>query len=296
MMAGVLPDVVQQRVDEFLRMLDEVLPGQVSGFYLVGSIALGAFRPGRSDIDFIALMEGELDGAGVRRLARRLQHTHLLRAWADIGRGRWPLQCNGVYLHEEDLAISPDRVAPLASHVTHKVEVGAGFAANPVMWRELQLGGIALRGPEVERLKIHYDDRELRDWTLANMNDYWAGWARAIRSSATSRRRASVIRQAGVPWAVLGVPRLHHTVRTGQIISKEQAGEYSLDVFDAEWHPLINHALAYWRGTSSPVGLPDRDSQHRLARAADFVDMVIDDANPQTPEARGSEPVVFGNE
>ena len=34
---------------------------------------------------------------------------------------------------------------------------------------------------------------------------------------------------------VLGSPRLHRTVVTGEVISKETAGEYALDVFGDRW-------------------------------------------------------------
>ena len=54
-------------------------------------------------------------------------------------------------------------------------------------------------------------------------------------------------------WGVLGAPRLHHTITTGEVISKEAAGEHALDVFPPRWHPLIGEALAYWR--KQPVRL-----------------------------------------
>ena len=44
---------------------------------------------------------------------------------------------------------------------------------------------------------------------------------------------------ARVVVGVLGAPRLHCTIATGTIITKEGAGQYALNTFDREWHHLI---------------------------------------------------------
>src|SRR5258708_8576380 len=61
-----LPAEVGRSVELFLASVDNLAPGLVSGFYLVGSVALGDFHPrgagrGRlstaSDIDFVAVTD-----------------------------------------------------------------------------------------------------------------------------------------------------------------------------------------------------------------------------------------------
>ena len=101
-------------------------------------------------------------------------------------RRRWPLVCNGIYLKAGDLARSPLEVMPLAGHVTgrFRVATGQGFDVNPVTWYMLAHYGVALRGPDRDRLQVHIDDAELRAWTLANLNGYWQRWI----SHETSRR------------------------------------------------------------------------------------------------------------
>ena len=44
-------------VQRYLRLADRLLPGMITGFYVTGSVALGAYRPGRSDIDFVAVLK-----------------------------------------------------------------------------------------------------------------------------------------------------------------------------------------------------------------------------------------------
>ena len=52
-----LPTVVRDTVRAYLEAVDAAAPGLVGGFYLVGSVALGDFRPDSSDIDFVAVVE-----------------------------------------------------------------------------------------------------------------------------------------------------------------------------------------------------------------------------------------------
>jgi hypothetical protein len=49
-----LPEDVCNATREHLRALDATAPGLVAGLYLTGSVTLGDFLPGRSDIDFMA--------------------------------------------------------------------------------------------------------------------------------------------------------------------------------------------------------------------------------------------------
>ena len=44
-------------------------------------------------------------------------------------------------------------------------------------------------------------------------------------------------------WVVLGVCRLHYTLATGKIGSKEEAGRYGIRSFREQWHRALNEAL-----------------------------------------------------
>jgi hypothetical protein len=43
--------MVERTAGRYVAQLDRLLPRVVTGFYLVGSVALDAYRPGRSDVD-----------------------------------------------------------------------------------------------------------------------------------------------------------------------------------------------------------------------------------------------------
>jgi len=63
----VLPAPAQAAVDDLLGRLDRAVPGRIEGFYVVGSAYLGAFRLGRSDVDFVAIVDGALSQLALTR-------------------------------------------------------------------------------------------------------------------------------------------------------------------------------------------------------------------------------------
>ncbi len=279
--SAVLPAAAREAVDDLLGRLDRAVPGRVDGFYVVGSACLGAFRVGRSDLDFVAVVAGEL---GRGELAR-VRAVHIGRWGSALVRDgavrrRWPLVCNGIYLRSGDLSRSPLEVTPLAGHIAGRFKVAErdGLDVNPVTWHTLAGHGIAVRGPQRDRLQIHLDDAQLRSWTLGNLNGYWRRWTGRAQRNVVATQRALPRRFAA--WGVLGAPRLHYTIATGAIASKQAAGHYALGTFDPRWHALIEDALAFWRGEPAPEPYRRRPSR-RNRDAAAFVCSVIEAANRQ---------------
>ena len=277
-----LAELPRTAAADLLRRLDGAVPGRIEGFYVVGSASMGAFRPGRSDVDFVAIADGELRPAELRRL--RVLH---LGRWISALihdtalRVRWPLVCNGVYLKGSDLSRSPLEVTPLAGHVAGRFRAASreGFDVNPVTWHVLAHHGVALRGLGRDRLRVQSDEAELREWVLANLNSYWRSWAARVRPVGLSIRGVPPRRLAAS--GVLGAPRLHYTIATGEIATKEAAAQYAMEVFEPRWHGLIEDAIAYWHG-EPPSGAFRRHPHRRYHDAVEFVNCVIDAANRLT--------------
>lgn len=267
---------VDEAVDRYLASVDRALPGRVRGFYVVGSVALGAFQPGRSDIDFVAIVDRPLSRDELVLLEdaeHRLYRSALVRAVSSLP-WRWPLVCNGVYVLSEDVARSPLEVVPMASHVSGRFRAGRAFDVNPVTWRILGESGIAVRGVAPAQLGIRRDDSELRDWILGNLNGYWRNWAGALRRPRLTAAKALLLRY--VAWGVLGTSRMHFTIATGRIASKRQACDYALDVFESRWRPLLEDARAYWTGDARAKTRTPPLSRPRLT--SEYVLAVIDSA------------------
>ncbi|MEU6854213.1 aminoglycoside adenylyltransferase domain-containing protein [Actinacidiphila alni] len=279
-----LPTDAARLAGRYLAAADRLLPGRISGFYVVGSAALGAWRAGASDVDFVAVVDGGLAGREMRRL--RVLHpvgnaTAAVRA---VLRGRVtvPGTVNGVYVAAADLGRPVTSIRPLASHTGIAFAAGRGFDVNPVVWTVLRDRGIPLRGPAPGTLGLDPEPDRLREWNLANLHGYWRSWADRALAGRAPGEPLAVVPSAGrtlTAWGALGVSRLHRTIATGEIVSKEDAGAHALAAFAPRWHPLLHAALAYRRGEPLPAALaadPDlATTRRRLRLTGAFVSDVI---------------------
>ncbi|MEJ3749186.1 nucleotidyltransferase domain-containing protein [Actinomycetes bacterium KLBMP 9797] len=145
MTAG-LDDGVARTCETYLRLADQHAPGLVEGLYLQGSIALGDYRPGVSDIDFVAVTGQPPDPAAVHDI--RLIHAELRR------RAGKPF-FDGLYVGWGDLRQDPARVAPGPAVHEWRVDPASRFERHLVTWHVLAQGGVAVRGPAVTDLGVH---------------------------------------------------------------------------------------------------------------------------------------------
>jgi Domain of unknown function (DUF4111)/Nucleotidyltransferase domain len=273
-----VPADVRRTVDRYLGVADRLLADRITGFYLVGSVALDAYRPGRSDIDFVAVLDGDgdLSAADLRRL--RLVHvaSGVRTGPAALRRGHLglPGTCNGVFVRAADVPRPVTTIVPLASHVGARLRAAGGFDVNPVQWTTLARHGVAVRGPEPGALGLDPAPERLRQWNLDNLAAYWVPWAQATRRRPGLRWRASP--GWSTAWGVLGAPRLHRTIATGDVISKEAAGEWAKATLDPRHHAIVDEGLAWWRG--QPADPAFADVATRARATADLVLATADEA------------------
>jgi predicted nucleotidyltransferase len=256
-----LPSEVSATMSAYTRLVDEKLPERIRGLYLTGSVALDDYRPGRSDIDFVAVCDTALEQSELEML--RQVHTELRR--------KLPApQLDGVYLTWSALAAAPVGLsAPYC--LRNKFEAKGDFAINPVTWWTLHRHPRPLRGPA--NPVVHHNDQMLRDWCRESLQNYWGGYVRSAHRYGMERLH-SLSREL-IVWGVLGVARPHATIRTGNMISKTAAGAYALDVFPSRWSSIIREAVAGRCGS-------DRSSYRnifaRRKEALAFMEHVIADA------------------
>jgi Domain of unknown function (DUF4111)/Nucleotidyltransferase domain len=285
---GMVRTTIDQTVDRYLALVDGLLPGVVSGFYLVGSVALGAHRPARSDIDFVAVVSGQVGRYHLRRLRMAQVRTGMWTVSKAV-RQRRPLltgTLNGVFIRQSDIDKPVSEIVPVASQVGERFSGSRGGSdVSPVAWKVLAESGIPLRGPKTETLGLNPQPDLLRSWTAGNLESYWRQWAVTLMSHPA--RRFAMRPRWSTAQGVLGVSRLHCTITTGDVVSKEDAGKYALAKFARQWHPLISEALAYWREE------PDRLEMSAVRRAtltAGFVTEVIDDGVRWFGDLAGASP------
>lgn len=250
--------LVEAAVRAHLDSLDAARPGLVVEMHLTGSVALGDYKPGASDIDALCVVDHPLEPA----------ELDVLRDMHEQHTGR---HIDAVYLTSAELAADPSSAAAPHAH-QGRFSTDRAFDANPSVWRTLQVAPCPVRGEPAG--DVWFDAQELIRWNRANLAGYWRDWVSWLRERAPSPTRA--IDPNGLPWLVLGVSRLHHTIETLGITSKTGGGHWARAQFDARWHPIIDHALACRAGTPPPEPYGPVEVLH--ADAADFADMVIEAA------------------
>ena len=274
-MAVPLPSEVDEVVTSYLRRVDAAAPGLVEGLYLTGSVALGDFHPGRgiarwgpsgadvSDVDFVAVTHRSPDDDALATLGR----VH-----AALRRPRSRPSFDGLYTTWDDLARDPSEVTGRPQ--THGGRLDRSGGAHPVLWQEMADHAIAVRGPHRGTLPVATDRDRLVAWVRGNLDGYWRRWHTGATRPLSPAGLVGLTRW-GPTWGVLGVARLHHTIRTGAICSKTSGGAHARERFGPAWHRIVDECLGIRRG--SPAGPACRSPVARRRDALAFVDMVIED-------------------
>ncbi|MBF6541975.1 aminoglycoside adenylyltransferase domain-containing protein [Nocardia brasiliensis] len=251
-----VPPLVAQTIDSYLALADAEAPGLIEGLYLEGSVALDDYRPSASDIDFVAVTAAPPDRAATAALARI--HARLRQ------QQRRPF-FDGSYLTWADLTAGPDAATGRPISLGGKFQP-RGADQTPVTWHTLAGHGVTLRGPDITELGIWTDAAALAAWQNTNLDDYWA---RRLAAGArlASRHALGLLTEYGTIWTVTGIARLHYTIVTGDITSKDGAGRHARQYFPDRWHRVIDEALRLRRNNS-------RTSLYRspFARRRDILD------------------------
>lgn len=214
----------------------DLLGDQLAGIYLHGSLAMGAFNPASSDLDYLVLVHDPLSVAqkqaiiaftleqaadappkGLEFSVLLLRHTqhfvhpahyelHYSPDWNEryrSGAVDW-------------IATATDR--DLAAHITVTIRRGVclyGMAIDQAF---------ADVPPALYRDAIYYD--------LADVPEN-------IYSDPV--------------YCILNVCRIAAYVQSGQVLSKSEGGEWGLQHLIATFHPLIEQALTVYRGDGASV-------------------------------------------
>jgi hypothetical protein len=271
-----MPAEAGRSVELFLTAADELAPGLIAGFYLVGSVALGDFHPsgagrGRlstaSDIDFVAVTDRRLEPESREMAALAQAHARTV--------ARFPRpHFDGAVLTWADLAAGPGGCPDVPCVQESRFTPAGRSGINPVTFCELAWHGITVRGPQPAEADLWADQDALRAYALDNLSTYWRSWWRRSRQL---RPLAAGLTGWFPVWAVLGVSRLHHLLATGTMTSKCGAGRYAQKALGPRWQPIIAESLCL--RTSGAEG---RLSYHSpLARRRDtltFLDTTIEAA------------------
>ncbi|MET7965911.1 nucleotidyltransferase domain-containing protein [Micromonospora sp. NPDC005305] len=252
--------MIEELTRRYLHAVDQTLPGYVGGLYLVGSAALDAWQPGRSDVDTVILTSRPPSRDDLAQLAA-----------VHAGMPESP-HFDGVYLEPALTRSWPAdrRPVPFVVDGRFRTDTPCG-ELTPVLWLTLRRHGIPVRGPAVAELGVRVDPEQLRRYNLDNLREYWQATVTTFAADLADGDPTEVVDGGIVSWFVLGPARLHHTLAHGDVISKAAAGAYLADLFP-------EYAQLAWRAVGWRAGEARRFSSADLAAACDSVIAVADDA------------------
>lgn len=238
----------------YLEVADRYATGLVEGLYLHGSVALRDYRPGVSDIDFVAVTGWVPDAEAVRLIHAELRRSCRRRPFFD-----------GLYVGWHDLRQDPRQAADGPAVHEWRVDPRSRSERHLVTWHVLRQGGVAVRGPAGADLDVHTDWQALAEATRRNLDEYWRPWL------DRSGRGVVGLSSWAVSWGALGATRLRHSIAAGQVTSKTAAAAYALDTYDERWHRIVQEALRIRVG-----GAPRyRNPWHRRSELVGFLTDVL---------------------
>jgi hypothetical protein len=195
-----LADEVGPLLDRFMTDVGGVVP--LTALWAHGSLALGDFQPGRSDLDLVALTGTTLTSAQEQGLRRMHEALH----------GRVPLaeKLHCAYIAASELGDTG------RGHLTWAHGELFDRAVSPVSRRELRQGGLCLLGPAPSTIVPPVTDQELAAYIRGNLRDYW--YPRTGQADLW-------LRDIWVDLGLLTFARATVTLREGRLITKREALE-----------------------------------------------------------------------
>ena len=240
-------------LDEVTSLITRHLGANLRGLYLFGSLPAGAFRPGKSDLDLVAVLGADVqDGAELEALTEL--HSGFVADHPD-----WHERVEVGYISHavlQTLGETPTgRIAVISpGEPLHIKDVGAEWILD---WRSVCTRGETILGPPPGEIGPEITDEAFRRAVELLLE----AWTQDVRAPWV----AYVPAHQG--YIVATICRALYSLSTGEQTSKEEAVAWAAERFPA-WSDFVNDALAQYRA--------DLTEQHTATVA--FVDHAVTEA------------------
>lgn len=236
-----LPKGVEVVVNHYLNVFNAKLPDLVEAFYIVGSIALGDYHEGKSDIDFVSVINREVTPDEMKIINEVHKEISFKYPKSEL---------EGSYITPEQFGKLDKDIGQVVhfdgKNIRHD---GKSGNAGVVTWFMLKKYGITITGKSPENY-IHYIDiNDLISYIQLNANTYWAEWTGRASRNFPVDGMLTLFGQK-VEWGVLGISRLYYTMYEGDIVSKYEAGKYVLGRVPPNFEMILKEALRIRKGES----------------------------------------------
>jgi hypothetical protein len=219
---------------ELADALPTILGDNLAGFYLTGSLTYGDFDRGSSDIDYLVVMQREIDAS--QRAALKRLHAGIAARHPE-----WRERIEGSYVTRDMLASvrPPKRGRPY-------VNQGAFWDPDPPYGNEwlinlyaLRQCGIALIGPPADRMFPPVDVREVREASRRDLLEEWLPQLDDPSFPPDAHHEA---------YVTLTMCRILHRAHHDEIASKRVATAWVKERYGDPWRSLVERAERWRHG------------------------------------------------
>ncbi|WP_226537399.1 aminoglycoside adenylyltransferase domain-containing protein [Fictibacillus halophilus] len=262
-----IPDAINEVLKIYFERLEEKLPNVLESFYLFGSVSLGAYQDGMSDIDFYAVVKRKLTDADIDVLKQ--VHLEMKKEYPKPG-------LDGMYVTKEDLDGRNEGVQSCPYFNEGKLQMYRSFHRNWIDAYQLKTYGIVIKGLPIETYHIPEDWKQLKKNLVGNISSYWMNWTKRCESVTSLQFPGLFVSGSMIEWGVLGVTRLFYSIKEEGIISKVGAGEYALYTVPEKYHPILQEAIRIRKGNKKSLY---RSIFKRRKDALDYMKYMIEECN-----------------
>ncbi len=246
-------------LEELRSRICQALGDKLIALYLYGSLVTGDFDHVHSDIDLLAVIDGNLsekDFAGLDTMHTAFVTAH--PAWYD--------RVEIAYLAHQALKTFRTQESPIAiispGEPFHFKEAGKDWLIN---WWVVRRQGVALYGPPAQEVIDPITDEEFQK-TVREQVEEWREWIYHL-----PRRKSQA-------YGILTMCRALHAYIVGEQVSKREAADWAAAYFP-QWAPLIHDAWS-WRVAPSDDGV---DHAATFAETVRFVNFTADYIGSEGP-------------
>jgi predicted nucleotidyltransferase len=210
-----------------------VLNSNVIGVYLVGSAALNDWHYGKSDIDFIVVVNNAISKETIPLLEKQIKPVESKHSKVKLEIQYIPISILGKSQQDlEPILVYHDK--------RHRISY---FNCNPVTWYVLEKYGVVIWGKPVDELDLETTKEELGPYVYENVNTYWKMWA-ASATKIFSKKGLLSFTDWAVEWCVCGLSRMVYTLQEKDVTSKTKAVEYMMNQSPHEYQKILKEAQA----------------------------------------------------
>jgi len=202
-----------------------ILPRNLIGIYLWGSLTYDAFDEGRSDVDCVIATARDLNDLEFAELNEWF-HTK-------SEQNRWVKRIDVRFVIDREFLDKTSRCCGFY-HYTGKL-VRHGSDGNPIIWINVAQSGVTLWGKDAKLIAPNVSDQCLNEALLLELNYLQED----LCSNVGNRSDKAFIHNA---YAVLTACRILHTAHHRKLTSKDQACQWAMKMVPPIWRSVIGTA------------------------------------------------------